>query len=245
MAVLGGSFHCGGATVRGRIRGLAALAIVLAFALGHAAPSGAATAGGRVLPPQAQPMGYSLADMASENALFTYTGNDPANYPDTPIQVLYVDPTTFDVTEVDGCAHVTASNEFTTSVRTFYYVPILNNSDIPPIHGALPTTPAEARAHFFGPDGFAGEFEVVVDGSATPVGPAFVVGPVAAPLESLGGSRVDTLGVFLAPLRPGTHTVVVRGNLTGPLTEEAFGAECLSFEFTYTVHVVLPGVPIP
>jgi hypothetical protein len=224
-----------------RVRGVAALTIFLAFALGYAAPSGAATGGGRVLPPQARVFGYSLSDMASETALFTFTENDPANYPDTPIQVLYADLNTFEATEVDGCTHVTLSNEFTTSVRTFYYVPILNNSDIPPLHGVFPTTAAESRAHFFGPNGFAGQYEVVVDGSATPVGPAFAVGPVAAPLESLGGSRVDTLGVFLAPLRPGTHTVVVRGTLTGPITQEAFGVECLSFEFTYTVHVVLPG----
>ena len=228
-----------------RVRGIAALAIVLAFALGNAVPGGAATGGGRVLPPHTRLSGYSLADMARETALFTSTGNDPANYPDTPFQVLYADPSTFDASEVDGCLHVTGSNEFTTSVRTFYYVPIFNNTDVPPVHGDLPTTTAEARAYFFGPEGLAGDYEVVVDGSATNVGPAFVVGPVAAPLESLGGSEISTLGVFLAPLRPGTHTVVVRGTLTGPLTEEAFEAECVSFEFTDPVHVVLPGFANP
>ena len=219
------------------VRAIAALAIFLAIALGDAAQSRAATGGGRVLPPQARLFGYSLADMARETALFTNTDNDPANYPDTPFQVLYADPTTFEASEVNGCLHVTGSNEFTTSVRTFYYVPTINNSDVPPVHGEFPTTTAEARAHFFGPDKLAGQYAIVVDGSATPIGPAYVAGPVAAPLESLGGSEMSTLGVFLTPLRPGTHTVVVRGLLTGPLAEEAFGAECVSFEFTYTVHV--------
>ena len=219
-------------------RAIAAVAIVLAIGLGSATPGEAAVRGGRVLPPQARLFGYTLADMAREAALFTNTGNDPANYPDTPFQVLYADPTTFEVNEVDGCLHVTGSNEFTTSVRTFYYVPIINYSDVPPVHGDFPTTTAEARAHFFGADQLAGQYEIVVDGSATPIGPAFVAGPVAAPLESLGGSQITTLGVFLRPLRPGTHTAMIRGILTGPLTEEALGGECVSFEFTYTVHVV-------
>ncbi len=224
---------------RSRARAFAAVAIVLAFGLGNAAPSGAAAGGGRVLPPQARPFGYTLTDMAQEAALFTSTGNDPANYPDTPFQILFVDPATVEAEEVDGCLHVTGSNEFTTSVRTFYYVPIINFSDVPPIEGEFPTTPAEARAHFFDPDQLGGQFQIVVDGSSTAVGRQFVAGPVTAPLESLGGSRITTVGVFLTPLRPGTHSVVIRGSLTGSGVEEHFGAECVTFEFTYTVHVVL------
>lgn len=225
---------------RVRTRAIAAVAIVLAFGLANATPSLAQPAGGRVLPPQARLFGYTLTDLARETALFTYTENDPANYPNTPFQVLYVDPATLEASEVDGCLHVTGSNEFTTSVRTFYYVPIVNVSDVPPIHGQFPTTTAEARAHFFDSNQLGGQFEIVVDGVASPVGPAFVGGPVAAPLQTLGGSRIATLGVFLTPLRPGTHTVVIRGSVTGAEAEEAFGAECVTFEFTYTVHVVLP-----
>ncbi len=223
---------------RSRARAFAAVAIVLALGLGNAAPSAAAAGGGRVLPPQARPFGYTLTDMAREAALFTSTGNDPANYPDTPFQILFLDPATQEAEEVDGCLHVTGSNEFTTSVRTFYYVPIINFSDIPPIVGEFLTTPAEARAHFFDPDQLGGQFQIVVDGSATAVGPQFVAGPVAAPLESLGGSRITTVGVFLTPLRPGTHAVVIGGSLTGSDVEEHFGVECVTFEFTYTVHVV-------
>ena len=220
-------------------RAFASVAIVVAFGLGNVAPSGAAAGGGRVLPSQARLFGYKLTDMAREVALFTSTGNDPANYPDTPFQILFVDPATVEAEEVDGCLLVTGSNEFTTSVRTFYYVPLINYSDIPPIEGEFPTTPAEARAHFFDPDKLGGQFQIVVDGSATVVGPEFLAGPVAAPLASLGGSQITTVGVFLTPLRPGTHAVVISGSLTGGGVEEHFGSECVTFEFTYTVHVVL------
>ena len=212
--------------------------IVLALALATAAPGGAAGTSGGVLPPQARPLGYSLADMVRATALFTNSGNDPANYPDTPFQVLYGDPSTVAVGEADGCLLVTGTNGFTTDVRTFSFAPIFNSSDVPPVDGVFPTTPAEAEAYIFGPDQFGGQFEIVVDGTTTLVGPTFLVGPVAAPLESLGGSKIVTLGVFLRPFRPGTHTVVVGGTFTGTLAQEVFGAECVSFTFTYTVHVV-------
>ena len=238
MVRFGRSFHFGGAIGRADYEGLWRWP---SSSLSHwgTSPQRRGHRRRRVLPPQARPFGYSLADMASANALFTYTGNDPANYPDTPIQVLYADLSTFEATEVDGCVHVTLSNEFTTSVRTFYYVPILNNSDIPPIHGVFPTTAAEARAHFFGPDALAGQYEVVVDGSATPIGPAYVAAGFGAARASEGRESTHS-ACSHAPSARNPHDRGP-GNPHRPAYGGGLGAECLSFEFTYTVHVVLPG----
>ena len=44
----------------------------------------AAESTGGVLPPNAQPLGYSLRDMARKNAPFTAHANDPAYFPAYP-----------------------------------------------------------------------------------------------------------------------------------------------------------------
>ena len=49
--------------------------------------------GGVVLPASATPSGYSLQDMAAEMALFSTSGNDPAYYPVTPFQIIYLNGT--------------------------------------------------------------------------------------------------------------------------------------------------------
>jgi hypothetical protein len=73
-----------------------------------------ATAGGAsVLPPSARPQGQSLDDLARAVAQFTTSGNDPAYAPNTPLHVLFADPSTVAFTN-DGCGiDETGSNAFT------------------------------------------------------------------------------------------------------------------------------------
>ena len=56
-----------------------------------------AARGGNVLPPRATPHGYSLDDMASALALFDTSGNDLQFYPKTPFQILFQDPSKFQI----------------------------------------------------------------------------------------------------------------------------------------------------
>lgn len=68
------------------------LIIMLVFCLGSVLDSAPVYAvGGNVLPPTAQPHGYSLEKMAVALANFTASGNDLTYYPKTPFQILYAD----------------------------------------------------------------------------------------------------------------------------------------------------------
>ena len=67
--------------------------LVLAAAAGVLSSAMAASAlatSSAVLPPAAKPFGWSLERMTGALAVFTASGNNPAFYPDTPFQVLYV-----------------------------------------------------------------------------------------------------------------------------------------------------------
>ena len=55
-----------------------------------------AEGGSGVLPASAKPFGYSLADMTRLLAVFTTSGNVEAFHPDTPFQILFVDPALFE-----------------------------------------------------------------------------------------------------------------------------------------------------
>ena len=187
-----------------------------------------------VLPPSAKPHGYSLTDMAVAAAPFSTSGNDPALYPDTPFQILYINE--YDGEIVDGGFVATGGNTFTTSVRTRYYVPIFNYTNSGTVAGDFPSTAAEAPFYFFDDSQLGASLQVTVDGVATTIGPEYLVGPVP-----VGDSDVQivTLGVFLPPLRPGTHTVVLDGGIYGDAVIEE-GVTYIEEHFTYTVHV-LPG----
>src|SRR5689334_14750224 len=75
-----------------------------------ATPMLALAGGGKLLPPEAKPHGYSLADMAKAVARFTTSGNDLAYYPDTPLQVLFTGPANYDFSS--GGLLVTGGNTF-------------------------------------------------------------------------------------------------------------------------------------
>jgi hypothetical protein len=214
------------------------LSVAMALAL-LAGLVGPVVAGG-ILPPRAKPHGYTLADMARAVALFTTSGNDPDFYPDTPFQILFADPDSF-AFELDGDTLVqTGSNTFTVKAGTPFYMPMFNADDSPPVFGNFPTTSGGAVDYVFDAEQFGLEdFEVVVDGQATDINEAYLVGPIQTPpLNEGGGTHIITLGVFLPPLPVGTHTVSFSGQLAGDLISQVLGFDALAGEFTYTVNVV-------
>lgn len=206
--------------------------------------------GGNVLAPNAQPRGYSLTDMARATARFNTSFNNLLYYPNTPFQILYADFSTATTTPVDcdnGGSGLLQSgtNSFTVAPGTPFYVPFFNVTDSPPVLGTYPSDESEAVGYFFGPTQIGGrDFEIIVDGKSTPVGPEYLAGPVeTAPLLDGGGTHIITLGVFLTPLSVGTHTVTIRGQVAGDLLLPTYGISCLKEDFTYVVEVKPDGRP--
>jgi hypothetical protein len=194
--------------------------------------------GGNVLPATAKPHGYSLPDMAEASALFATSGANPADYPDTPFQILFGEPATIQFSVVGGVLTETASNTFTVRPGTMFFMPLLDVDDAPPVIGTFPTTYAGALNYLFSPTQLGLEnLEVVVDGKVTSIGSAYLVGPFAAMLGD-GGSHIIRIGVFLTPLSVGTHTLSFSGELAGDLIEPVIGFAGFASAFTYTVNVV-------
>jgi len=207
----------------------------------------ALSGGGVVLPPHAMPHGYSLRDMARETALFLTSSNNPQYYPHTPFQVLYFDPSTLQATMPDGGTAVTGGNSFHVSPGTSFYVNLLNSDDSPPIVGNFPTDASGAADYFFDPKQLGvTNTEIIVDGKSTPVGAAYVAGPVETPplLDVppgvTGGTHMIELAVFLTPMSAGTHKVEIKGEFAGDAfryTYHAVYGNFLSEDFTYRVQV--------
>jgi hypothetical protein len=83
------------------------------------------------------------------------------------------------------------------------------------------------------------DYHVVVGGRRTPLGGGHVAGPVTTPpLPDGRGTHIVTLGVFLSPLPPGTHTVTFSGGLFGDAIGATYPFAFLREEFTYTVEVL-------
>ena len=195
----------------------------------------AAREGTHVLPPTACPHGVSLSAMAAFMAPFTMSGNEPAYYPATPFQVLYVD--TIDVRPAGTGTVASGTNAFTASAGTYFYTSLFAATDGTPVLGTFPLSPAEAPAYLFDPGQWgAREFEVIVDGSSTPLAPEYVAGP--HPYTGDDGSLIVTLGAFVGPLDPGLHTVRARGGLFGRGVVECEGVSFIEIDFTYDVAVV-------
>lgn len=197
-----------------------------------------ALAGG-VLPATARPHGWSLERITSATALFTTSGNQPAYYPATPFQILYADPATTQVVAVGDGFLATASNRFTVRPGTEFFVPVWNADDSPPIVGTWPQTHHEAIPYFFAPSQVGGkDFAITIDGRRTALGPAYLAGPVTTPpLLDGGGTHFITLGAFLTPLPPGTHTVSLAGGVFGSEVESTYSFAFLQQDLTYTVRV--------
>ncbi len=217
---------------RPRARFAAAAGLLVALAVASAGP--AWSKGSSVRPPTAKAHGLSLTEMAEAVAPFTVSDNNPAAYPDTPLQVLYIDGVD-DWQMVDGGLVATANDSFTVAPGTTLYVPLFNLSDVPPYLEPFPSTPAEASPYFFDLSQFGGSFEIVVDGVATPIGPEYLVGPIT---DEGSGTRLITLGAFVGPLSVGTHTVTVNGGIYGAAVDKTHGVSFIEEHLNYTVTVV-------
>src|SRR5262249_60269754 len=110
----------------------------------------------------------------------------------------------------------------------------------PAIVGTFPTTQQAVADYMFSHDqnGF-GNLQIVVDGQATAIGPAYVGGLVTTqPLPDGGGTHIITVGAFLTPLAPGVHTVTISGGIgSGVAFQQATGLAFQQEVFTYTVTV--------
>lgn len=190
---------------------------------------------GAVLPPDARPHGYSLTAMGAAAAPFTTKHNNLDLYPETPFQVLYVDD--IDIETVGSGTLFTGTNSFIVAEGTPMYVVIGTVNDEPPIVPGFPATPAEAGPYIFGRERWGAEFTLDMDGTITTIGPEYVTGPV--PVQGYEPLRVITLAVFIGPLSPGTHTVAIRGQLSGRGVLETFGVSSFQNAFTYTIDVVV------
>jgi probable HAF family extracellular repeat protein len=207
--------------------------------LNAAVASGASQGGGQVLPVTASPYGYSLADMARATALFNTSGNKQADYPNTPFQILYVDPATELAIPSGSGQLLTGSNSFVVAPGTPFYVPLEFVDDSPPILGTFPTDPSATANYVFAHDHLGTtNLAITVDGRVTPIGAAYAAGPVSTPpLLDGGGSHIITVGAFLTPLSPGTHTVTISGVFAGLLFQQATTLSFQQFQLTYTVKV--------
>jgi hypothetical protein len=218
---------------------IVAVGVLAASFLPAAMASSALATASPVLPPNAQPIGWNLERMTGALALFTASGNSPAYYPDTPFQILYVKDGAFQVKPLGDGLRITGSSTFTVRPGTKFFVPMANADDSPPFPAPYPETRREAAPYVFGDDQYgAGGWEITVDGQSTPIGAEYLAGPVTTPpLPDGGGTHMITLGAFLHPLTPGTHTVTVSGGLFGDALLSTYGFAFSVSEFTYTVIV--------
>ena len=188
---------------------------------------------GSVLAPDACPHGFSLTAMANAVALFTVSGNDPDLYPDTPFQILYVED--MDVEVATEGTQFKGENSFRAAEGTHFFVPIFGANDKPPVFAPFPTTPAEAAPYLADPEHWGGSFTVDVDGTITAIGPEYVAGPIPLPGEE--GFQWTTFAIFLGPLSPGTHTVTIRGSVSGRGVMVNFGVASFRQTLAYTIDV--------
>jgi hypothetical protein len=192
-----------------------------------AAAMPARAASGDVLPPTAQPQGYSLAKIAEATAHFNTSGpagRSEATEPLVPFQILYT-------------SAANPLNTFDVPPGTMLYVPIVFADNSPPILGDFPDVndPEAVSDYYFNPVQLGAEFiEIVVDGKVTELGSAYVVGADTPGLPS-GGSLYTVAAVFLTPLSPGTHTVTIQARFTGAALAPIGGV--FQFAESYTVIV--------
>ena len=203
-----------------RTFGLGRSLLTCLFAAGTAFSSLAGP--GKVLPPQAQPLGYSLDEMASAIANFSITGNDPAFYPDTPFQII----------------HLSADNTFTVGKGTYLYVKFFFIDDAAPTLGDWPADESEVGDYIFGSSQLGGhDLQIEVDGKVTSINElGYVGGPVATPDSPDGSSEVIQMGAFVSPLKKGQHTIIIRGIFDGDAVVNAIGG-AYEFEVPYTIIV--------
>lgn len=181
--------------------------------------------GGNVLPPTANPKGYSLEAAAAITAAFNTGPRTPETLPaGFPFQILYVGPggTTFEVRP-----------------GTMFYVPVVYSDDTDAALWPFPdvTDPEAVQDYYFSPEQLGAEFiEIVVDGQVASLGPEYAVGAVTPGLPS-GGDAYTVAAAFLTPLSKGTHTVTIRTRFSGEYLAPYLPGGVFEFETTYLVIV--------
>jgi hypothetical protein len=185
------------------------------------ATASARAGGGRIMPPEATPLGWSLDDMAAAVANFSISGNDPAFFPDTPFQIIYRHP----------------GNSFNVEPGSYFYIKFFFIDDSPPIAGDWPADQDEAAGYIFDPDQLGGhDLEIIVDGKSNSLDdPGYIGGPVLTPDSPDGSEHMIQMGAFLSPLPPGVHHLTIQGVFDGPILDP-FGGP-LAFHIDYTVTV--------
>lgn len=190
--------------------------------------------GGNVLPPTAQPRGYSLFQMAKATASFNTTDRSGSvvPIPRTPFRILYT----------------TASNPTNTfNVKTgdMLYIPVVYNDDSLPVIGHFPDVYNRWALlnYFYSQQEFGTVFtKIIVDGKETSLGSDYLVGvKFSQPLPD-GALNYMTSAAFLTPFKKGRHTVEISSRATGaafsaPDIIVYFPGGIFEFSTVYTVNV--------
>jgi hypothetical protein len=198
-----------------------------AIALVGTLRTSAVSADDLVLPPDAEPYGYSLTDMAAATAVFNAGVRSPQTLPPTPFQILY--------TPTNG-----PQLSFQVSQGTTSYLPLLFIDDSPPIVGDFPKLNNQEKVEHYCFDqkeiGIV-YAEIVIDGVPTLLGEDYAVGVTTPPLPDGGGRHYITVAAFLSPMSKGHHTVTFRFLATGKALAPFFPNGIWEFEATYDVYV--------
>lgn len=181
-------------------------------------------AGGGVLPAQAQAKGYSLESLARTTAAFNVTDHSGPP-PQVPFQML--------VWRGDN-------EPFYVRPGTMLYVPIVYNTDSPPVVGNYPdvTDRAALLAYWYSQREFGFVYtNITVDGQVVSLGPDYLVGvKFATPLPDTA-MQYMTVAAVLTPLTKGRHTVEISALATGDAIKALTGGADYQFALEYTVIV--------
>jgi len=168
--------------------------------------------GGKVLPPDATPKGYSLEDMAVETAAYNVAFPAPEPLPDVPFEVV-----------VSGDGDIP---EYTVKPGTMLYLPIFNLDNsiaVEEQYPGLPPFPKDIHDQDEDADYLASAAEelydvtafiVQVDDKITVLCDDYTVGVKTEKLPD-GGTEYIVASAFLTPLSPGVHTVGIGGIIEG------------------------------
>lgn len=189
-----------------------------------------------VLPPQARPHGYTLADIARLTAAFNVTTHSG------PVPV-----------EVDGSGKVqmlytTSTNTFHVGQGTFLYVPILTPDDSPPVVGTFPHVGDRNAVvtYVYSPQQLGLQYAIItIDGQAFSLDERYIAALSVPPLPDGGGTGYLAIAAFVKPLKRGTHTIEISARVAGealPPWCQAVGFSCplpdgFAFSITYSVVV--------
>jgi len=181
-----------------------------------------------VLPPDAEPYGYSLTDMAAATAAFNAGVRSPKTLPPTPFQILY--------TPTHG-----PQLPFQVSQGTTFYLPLLFIDDSPPIVGDFPNVNNQEKveSYCFSQNEIGIVYaEIMIDGVPTLLGEDYAVGVTTPPLPDGGGRHYIPVAAFLSPMSKGHHTVTFRFLATGKALAPFFPNGIWEFEATYDINVL-------